>query len=132
MKIKPRTYAESLLALCKGKTQAHIDVGVQEFLSMLAQRGLLRMGTAILELLREVVNKAAGASSVTVACAHALDAHDKKMFEEMIHASYGKKSDISFTVDEQLIDGFRMKVDDLVVDLSAAGQMHALREHLRK
>ncbi len=132
MKVAPQRYAESLLALAKGKTQQRIDVMVREFVSFLARQGSLRMGSAVLRSLGEALSRSEGLIRVTISTAHNVDSREKKMFEEMIHASYGKKSSIAYVVDEDLIGGFRIKADDLVVDASDAGYLHALRTHLQK
>ncbi len=132
MKVAPQRYAESLLALAKGKTNQRIDTLVREFVSFLARQGSLRTGGAILRSLGEALSRSEGIIRVIISTAHSVDSHEKKMFEEMIHASYGKKSSITYVVDEDLIGGFRIKADDLVVDASDAGYLHALRTHLQK
>ncbi|MEK7648562.1 MAG: F0F1 ATP synthase subunit delta [Patescibacteria group bacterium] len=132
MKIAPQRYAESLLALAKGKTHQQIDTMIHEFVSFLARQGLLRTAGAVARSLRDVTSRLEGSVRVTITTASQPTANEKKMFEEMIHASYGKKSNISFTVDADLIGGFRVKAQDLVVDASDAGRLHALRRHLQK
>lgn len=132
MKLKPKSYAESLLAICKGKTTAEIDICVKEFLAYLSRSRGLRIGTAILEALRDCVARQSGSRRITLTSAQVLETSERETFEKMIHESFGKKSSITFSVDQHLLGGFRIKTDDLLVDGSLAGRLHALRDHLKQ
>lgn len=132
MKIKPKRYAESLVAICKGKSTDQIDGCSKEFLSLLASRGLLRFARLIIESMRDCIAREAGVSRITITSAQELEKGEREMFEKMLYESYGKKSSLAFTVDPQLVSGFRIRVDDRVIDASLSGQLHSLRDYLKQ
>ena len=132
MKLKPRRYAESLLVFCKGKSQVQIDRLVKEFLELLGRRGLSRMGTAILESLRDAAIRQSGGSRVTLTTAHELEKSERENFEKILYDSFGKKSAFAFAIDSRLISGFRIKADDSLIDASLSGRLHSLRDYLKQ
>lgn len=132
MKITTKSYGESLIALCKGKTVAQIDACVKEFLSYLARRGISRKAFAILESLRDTVARQASISRITVTSAHLLEKSERESFEKILQGSFGKKSSVNFEVDARLVSGFRIKAQDSVVDASFAGQLNSLRNYLKQ
>lgn len=131
MKVTPKSYAESLMTLCKGKSTADIDRCVKEFLGYLSSRGFSRLGGAVLEALRILAARESHSSRVVVTSAHELEKHEQEVFEKVVQESFGKKSTICFTLDPSLIGGFRIKSNDTLVDASVAGKIHSLRDHLK-
>lgn len=132
MKMNPKKYAESLIALCKGKTHAQIDICSKEFLNYLARRGTSRLAQSVLESLRECVARDEGISRITITSACELSGQEQDLFEKMLRESYGKKYTIAYTADSSLIGGFRIRTGDSVVDASVSGQLSSLKNHLKQ
>lgn len=132
MKMNPKKYAESLIALCKGKTHAQIDTCTGEFLKYLANYGKSRLAQPILESLRECAARSEGMRRITFTSAHELSDQEQDFFEKMAHESYGKKCTVFYDSDPALIGGFRMRIGDSVVDASVSGQLSSLKNHLKQ
>lgn len=127
-----KKYAESLIALCKGKTHAQIDVCAKEFLNHLANRGKSRLAQSILESLRDCAARHEGINRVTITSAYELSDQEQELFEKMARESYGKKCTVTYDTNPSLIGGFRIKVGDSVVDASVSGQLFSLKNHLKQ
>ncbi|MCR4312578.1 MAG: F0F1 ATP synthase subunit delta [Candidatus Uhrbacteria bacterium] len=125
--LTPKQLATVLVNLVEGKSKADAEKIVVEYANYLADNDLL---TKWREIEREVPNawrKVFGAAQVTVVSAHPLTAAARKMLEEIAPGA-----DIVERVDQRVMAGAVVRIDDRRIDGSLAGRISKLKQELLK
>ncbi|KKW30280.1 MAG: hypothetical protein UY72_C0016G0013 [Candidatus Uhrbacteria bacterium GW2011_GWD2_52_7] len=119
--------ATVLVNLIEGKSKADAEKVMTEFAKYLHENGLL---TKWREIERELANawrKKFGASQITVLSAHPLTASARKALEELAPGA-----DMVERVDERVMAGAIIRIDDRRIDGSLAGRISKLKQTLEQ
>lgn len=112
---------------CHNATRAEIVAIMKSFVSELARRGWMHHWRDIEREIHGVWKRKYGAAHVTIVSAHPLAASLRKAIEA---AAPG--ADIVERVDERLMGGAVIRIDDRRIDASVAGSLQRLKFHLEK
>lgn len=126
-KTNSRKLADLLVEQCEDVTRAELVKIMTAFVSELAARGWMHQWREIERELHGAWKRKYGAVSVTVVSAHPLAASLRKSIEA---AAPG--ADIVERVDERLMGGAVIRIDDRRIDASVAGSLQRLKLHLEK
>lgn len=125
MKITARQYAETLLTLTEDKSGKALELVMKDFVEMLSDRHERSRWREIARSFEAAWKRRYGTASVRVETAHALSEAARSLVEKQF-----PKATIEEVVQPELIGGARFRIDDRVLDASAAGQLNRLRQHL--
>ncbi len=112
---------------CKDVTRAELVKMMKAFVDELAARGWTHQWREIERELHGAWKRKYGAANVTIVSAHPLAAALRKSIEA---ATPG--ADITERVDERLMGGAVIRIDDRRIDASVAGSLQRLKLHLEK
>jgi ATP synthase F1 delta subunit len=113
-----------------GKDQSAFLKNVVQFL---ARKKLLSKSADILNRLNKIMNDTAGRVTVLVRGAEKISDHTKKELKQSLSKRYGGKEIIlEERIDEKLLGGLRIEVNDEVIDLTIANRMKKLQDHLKQ
>lgn len=128
MPITIRQYAEALYdALHETKPEAHDHV-IENFISILKDNGALEHYEAIVAEY-ELLDKAKGTNR-DIEMTFARETEVNKGILEDLNAYAGTKADVKTKVDEGLIGGVIIRVDDTLIDASVKGTLEKLKQEL--
>lgn len=122
-----RALAEMLVTQCEDVTRAELNTIIKAFVAELGARGWLHRWRDIEREVHGAWKRKYGAANVTVVSAHPLSAALRKSIEE---ATPG--ADIVERVDERLMGGAVIRIDDRRIDASVAGTLQRLKQCLEK
>jgi len=116
MKYTPSNYAQILY-----------ETGdVKKFLKLLENHWVLPWLPKILEHFQEIVRKEQKVISVKVMSAHPLAEALKKEIETLIRREEGRSTEIDYVIDTDILGGFRIVSDDMVIAGSLADRLTSL------
>lgn len=121
MKFTARQYADALMTVTEGKMGVALTLAVTEFVEILASRHELSRWREIVRAFDNAWRRKYGASEVTLITA--MDP-TKKLVEELQKAF--PEASLTQKVDQSLIGGAVVQVDDRRIDGSVAGQLSRL------
>jgi len=67
---------------------------------------------------------------IKVFCAAKLTDVEQKLFDETLRKKYGKNAIIRYSIDESLLRGIRLEIDDRTIDFSAKTKLKRLKNKL--
>jgi F0F1-type ATP synthase delta subunit len=121
----PRQLAALIVDHIAPLTKPEAAKAMKGFVALLAEQGLLVKWREIEREIHEVWRLRFGASTVTVVSAHELT---QKMRDELEKAAPG--ADLVERVDERLMAGAVIRIDDRRIDGSMAGRLARLKQQL--
>jgi F0F1-type ATP synthase delta subunit len=127
MDAKIKTIARTIISQTETLSDKQIPIVMKEIVEYLAGEKLLGRWREIEMAINQVWKEIYGASKITVVSAHELTAEVERAIEEI---AYG--ADITKRVDERLIGGSIIRIDDRRIDGSIAGQLQKLKTTLSK
>ena len=105
-----------------------IDKKVVEFLT---RKKFMSRVAVILEQLKKVINFENGIVSATVLSAHRVHEKEEKDLVHFLKKRYSAKEvELTYILDQSLIRGIRLEVNDEVIDLTVRNQINQLKEYL--
>jgi F-type H+-transporting ATPase subunit delta len=105
--------------------QSDVSGDMKTFVAFLAEHGQLNQWREIEKAIDQIWKEKFGASSIRVLSAHELTDEARKVIEEIAPGA-----DLSTAVDERLIGGAIIRIDDKRIDGSITGQLRTLRKSL--
>ena len=127
MDAKIKTIARVLVDQVETVSEDEISEIMKDFISYLAKEKLIDKWRDIENAIHAVWKEKYGASKITVVSAHPLTEAANKEIENL-----AKGADITRRVDERLIGGSIIRIDDKRVDGSIAGLLQKLKMTLSK
>lgn len=121
-----RQYAEILSGLLAGLPPAKIPVALQTFTRFLSKERVLGRATRIISAFEKLAKEQQGIVEIALTTAHELSADMKKEIEK----SFGKKTEMTVTIDPSLIGGFTALTHDRQLDASVKGRIERFASHL--
>lgn len=127
MPLSDQQLADVYVAACDGATKAQVKTIASAFVEELAARGWTHRWRNVARAIDASWKKRYGAANVVVVSAHPLSSSMRKSLEE---AAPG--ADIIERVDERLMGGAVVRIDDRRIDASVAGALQRLKTCLEK
>lgn len=125
MNVKIHDYARLLVDRCKEAAGSELEGRIKEVLKLMQDRGDAHLARRFPGALEEVYGEQGRVQLDTAAAAEGL--------REQIASALNKHlEDIEYRVDESLIGGAVLKIDNTVIDASVKGHLQKLRTHLVK
>jgi F-type H+-transporting ATPase subunit delta len=125
--------AQAIYSMTKGKVGAELDAISKNVVKFLARKRLLSKQKDILLRLRKIINEEEGILEARLTSARPLADKNKKELAEFLKKRYGKERvEFEERIDERLIGGFKVEVNDEVVDLSIKDKIGELQKYLTR
>ncbi len=124
-KITPKALAEILVEQCEDVTRAELVKIIDAFVNELHTRSMLQHWRIIEREIHSAWKKKYGTANVTIVSAHPLTATLRKAIEKQAPGA-----DIVERVDERLMGGAVIRIDDRRIDASVAGTLMRLKQSL--
>ncbi len=130
MKFTSKQYAQALFESLQESSPKDHDKVIENFVQVLKKNADLSHYEEIIKVYEELdlTNRGVRVAEVTTA-------HEMKANHEMIEALnkvVGQKIEVKNKVDESLIGGMVIRVDDTLIDASIKGQLDNLKQNLSK
>jgi ATP synthase F1 delta subunit len=123
--------AEAIYFELKDKNEKEQSLIFPKIVHFLVKKRLLNKAPDILNRLGRIINKEKG---VVVARVSSKDNLDEKIKQELKHALAkrysAKEIDLILNTDEKLLGGFKIEVNDEVIDLTIKNKVGKLQEYL--
>ena len=131
--ISNNTIARAIYLSTKDKKGAELSLSENKIVKFLARRRLLSKSKDILLNLNTIINQAEGKVIVKIKSAHKLQDETKKYLTHSLKNRYGAKEIIlAESLEEKLLGGMRIEVNDEVIDLSVKNKIEKLQEYLTR
>ena len=122
--IKKEVKKSALLEVFKSR----IDELTISLIELLSEKGRENLLLGITKSFKELYNKHKGIIEVHVTSSHALGEKQHKSLQKKLESETGKKVQMHTTVDERLIGGLLVRIDDTVLDGSVKHKLNQLKE----
>ena len=123
--------ARALFLTLKDKSSAEQSAIFPKIIQFLFRKRLLSKSSEILSRLDKMINSEKGRVVVKVSSKNKLSEKIKKELEQTLLKRYSAKEiRLIESLDEKLLGGFRVEVNDEVVDLTIKNKIEKLQEYL--
>ena len=123
--------AHAIYLVSKEKTHAELHEVNNKVVRFLARRRLLSKSPDILERLNKIINHEAGRIVVKVQSAKKLKEEMKNELITFLKKRYKVKEVVLTEIlDEKLLGGIKIEINDEIIDLTAKNKIKKLQEHL--
>jgi F-type H+-transporting ATPase subunit delta len=125
--------ARAIFLTTKGKTGSELGNALRNSVKFLAQKRLLSKSGEIIASLEKIVNEESNTIVAKVATQRRLDHKELLALKHLLKERYKAHEVIlKEQVDQRLLGGMRIEVDDEVIDLSLKHKVNTLEEYLIK
>ena len=125
--------ARAIYLVSKEKTHAELHEVNSKIIKFLARRRLLSKSKDILERLDKIINVENEKIVVKVLSAKKLKEESKKELVFFLKKRYAvKEVTLAEIIDEKLLGGIRLEVNDEIIDLTVKNKIKKLQEHLTR
>ena len=123
--------ARAIYLVSKDKTSAELHETNKKVVKFLARRRLLSKAGDILERLNKIINQESERIVVKVSSAKQLKEEAKNELILLLKKRYEAKEVVLVeTLDEKLLGGIRVEVNDEIIDLTVKNKFKKLQEYL--
>lgn len=131
--ISSNNIAHAIYLSTKDKTHAEQPAVFQQIVQFLVRKRLLSKAPDILSRLNKIINENEGKILVKVSTVEKMSEATKKEITQSLAKRYGGKTLIlEEHLDDTLLGGYKVEVDDEVLDLSIKNRMAKLQKYLIK
>jgi F-type H+-transporting ATPase subunit delta len=124
--IEPSKKSAILVEVFKGK----VDPLTLAFLQMNIKNKREEFIPSMARMFLEFYKEEKGIKSVTITTAVPVDAVTRTSLVKMIEDAYNAKVELGENINDKLIGGFVLKIEDVQLDASVAGQLKKIRQDL--
>ncbi|MBU1126271.1 F0F1 ATP synthase subunit delta [Patescibacteria group bacterium] len=125
MAVEVKKLASILVDQLDGASEAETKKIIKKFVGFLAENNLISQWREVERQIHRIWRDKYGASSVKIISAHGLNKEARKGIEALI-----KGADVEERVDERLIGGAVIRIDDKRIDGSVSGALRRLKTTL--
>lgn len=125
-KTSNKQLAEALYQITRGLKGEKLTQALRGFVALLTRAHKLKQATRVIGEFIKHSKKAEGIVEIEVTTAHNLD--DGTMLQ--IKKAFGTKVEEQAVVDENILGGVKIKMDDKILDASLKTQLNSLRKSL--
>jgi F-type H+-transporting ATPase subunit delta len=123
----PKVTSEQVFGLITGVMKAQLSPAAQNFLHAVIDNGRLSALPEMAAQFRDRVNALSGTSDALVYSAFDIDAAALADVTELLQKRFGRKLNVSVTLQPELIGGIRVVVGDLVLDTSVKARLDQMK-----
>jgi F0F1-type ATP synthase delta subunit len=123
MKYTPRQYASALNSLVTEKTDENMNSKIKKFAAFLKKNNALHLYREIAEKFGEINRETNGKKEITIRAANSETAKKLK-------TKFGSESEPKIVIDETLIAGSSIVIDDLRIDNSIKSRLSQMKKAL--
>lgn len=125
--------AQAIYLVLKDKPFAEQQILFRKIAQFLYRKRLLSQSSEILSQLRKITNKEEGRTAVKVYTAKKMEERTKVSLLESLKKRYSAKEIVFEEIlNEKLLGGIKLEVDDEVIDLTLKNKIKKLQEYLTK
>lgn len=132
MKYSAKQYAKALFESLESTDHKDQDKVLDNFANVLSENNDLRLFEAIAEEFHKLELAAKGMKQAEVISAHAISGHMEKEILDEVNKLVKGKAELKKKIDEDLIGGVVIRVDDLEIDASVRNSLLQLKSNLIK
>ena len=125
-KTSNKQYAEALYEVTRDLKGADLSAAVKLFVEVLIRDNKFRQSNNIIAEFERISKKAEGIVELEITSARDLDAETI----EQIKKAFGQKVEAITSVDEGMIGGVKVKLEDKILDGSVKTQLKSLKQQL--
>ncbi len=129
-RITAKNYAQLLYVMVQGKSQTEIKTEIKKFLQLLIKKRDFSSRERIIDEFNKHWQEQTGEFEASVTAAKPLEAVEKKNLVEILAQRLGKKILIKEQIDHRLIGGFKIKIEDILIDGSIKGRLNRLKSKI--
>ncbi len=130
MKISNQQYAAALYQALQDVPDKHYDTVIENFIKVLNSNGDLARYEQIITAYEELDRKERGVAKADVTFARKTEVNTA--FMNHLNKLAEEKLEVTSTVDESIIGGVVVKIDDTLLDASGKTQLNHLKQALSK
>jgi F-type H+-transporting ATPase subunit delta len=130
MKFNPKQYAEALMDSLQNTNPSDQEKILDNFVKVLVANNDLRLFDQIAQEFHKIDLNRQGIKQVNVRSAHPLTKENEKAILAELNKLAKTKFEVKQEVDERLIGGVVIKMDDQVLDTTVKNQLEQLKDHL--
>lgn len=124
MRYSSRQLARALVDLIESE-KTDVEKTTHAFIQLLADRHELKRTEEVVQAIDQIWIERHGAATIAIESAHPISASLRKQLSELAQGA-----DLQEQVNEELIGGARVRIDDRVIDGSVAGALAQLKQTL--
>lgn len=132
MKLSAKQYAKALYDTLQETNPKDQDTVLDNFVKALALNNDLRLFEEISNEFHRLELEKKGIKQAEVRSAHPLTKDNERQIIEELNKIVNAKVELKTQVDEKLVGGVMIKVDDLLIDASVKKSLQELKENLSK
>ncbi|MFH0891909.1 MAG: ATP synthase F1 subunit delta [Candidatus Falkowbacteria bacterium] len=133
MKIKPKQYAETLLALTRNKDRQEAIKVISKLAGLIVRRNQSSQLDKIIESFEKAWNKEDGLVAVEIISARELDKSSRKLILDYVNKNIrGRKTEVKYGIDSALKGGFVVRYGSTMLDFSLRNRLKELKQSLAK
>ncbi len=126
----PRSYASAFVEVMGMlPDESHAELA-RKFAAMLARDGVLKRSKDIVARIEDMIVEGEGYLKARVSGANAATMEKTGRLERILEEMIGQPVIVEKSMDPSLLAGFRIKIEDTVIDSSIKGKIHKLRNNL--
>lgn len=123
----PRVTSQQVFDVIKGIAKASWNAPAQNFVYAVIENGRLSALPEVAAQFRAHMNAQAGSSDAVVYSAFAIDAAALANVSDALQKRFGRKLNVSVTLQPELIGGIRVVVGDEVLDTSVKARLEQMK-----
>jgi F-type H+-transporting ATPase subunit delta len=131
MKISATQYAKTLYEITKDKSQSEIVAVLKDFVSFLAKNNQIKKAEEIIKKFEHIFNSEENILEAEITSREKLNDDSLDKVGEFIKSKYqAKKVELKNRIDEKLLGGIIIRIEDDVLNGSVNKQLDVLRNNL--
>lgn len=131
--ISNNNIAEAIFLELKGKAESEQFKIYPKIVHFLVKKRVLTKAPDILNRLAKIINDEEGRTVARVSSRSNLDEKTKHELKHSLLKRYGAKEvNLIFNTNEELLGGYKIEVNDEVIDLTIKNKIGKLQEYLKK
>src|SRR3989338_8412889 len=131
MKFTAKQYAEALMDSITDTDPKHLDLVLDNFVQVLVDNSALRMFDEITEEFHKLELAKKGIKQVEITSVHPINQENEKEILHQLNKLVKGNLELKKKVDENIIGGVIVKIEDQMLDASVKNNLEQLRNELR-
>lgn len=132
MKYLPKQYASALFEALQGSAPSDSEKVLDNFVKILAENNDLKLFEQISQEFHQLDLTQKGIKLAQVTSAKPISSNNEKEIVETLNILLKSKIELKKSVDENLVGGVVIRVDDLLIDASVKNSLNRLKQDLSK
>ena len=130
MRYTPKQYAQSLFMALSDKEEKDRNALLDNFVNLLVRNNNLRLSSQIFQELKKLDLEKRGIKEVVVLSARDLGKFEEEVIKNNLKRLLNTEVELTKEVDETLVGGVKIKIDDQVIDATVKNYLQQLVNHM--